>query len=753
MILVKVSGCDLTAKPLHSVTSGTVGRMVSFEFSPEWAELVKTAVFKGSGTARDVALLASDTCTIPLDVLDEHGGDLEIGVYGRNEAGTVVMPTVWGRIEYIREGVTLSDADPSEPAPDWTAQVQAAAASALEKAEAVEAAAARGDFDGEDGFSPAVTITTVTGGHTVTITDKDHPAGQSFDVLDGSGGGGGGGGGTGNYNDLLNKPQINSVPLSGNLSASDLGLAAASAIPTKTSDLTNDSGFLTSAPVTSVNGEDGDVVLTQDDIGSGSTYARTHNDYTDADKAAVGTISGKQAAITANGILKGNGTGTVTAAEAGTDYQAPLGVTGATAGQYVKIKTVDASGVPTAYEAGTPSGGGSSGPDPYTSDPANLGTKSPGSSTNYSRGDHVHQMPSAADVGAQAKITASGILKGNGSGGVSAATAGTDYQAAITASGILKGTGSAVTAATAGTDYQAAITASGLLKGNGSGGVSAATAGTDYQAAITASGILKGTGSGVTAATAGTDYQAPLGVTGASAGQYVKIKTVDGSGKPTAYEAGTPSSGSSVSPYTYNPADLGTANPGSSSDYARGDHVHKKPTLSDLGAAAAGLGITGASSGKLVKISSVSSGVPTAYAAATAGTDYQAPITATGILTRSSGGVIDGAEAGWDYTLILSGGSVTLYEEDWDQISNWGGVSVSDLYAQTVTDSSMNQYTKVDVQADPAAYAQLINDGVQVLFAGTQYNQSTNKYDIVFYALGGQPSEDIDVQYTYYDIR
>ena len=109
MILVKVNGYDLSAKPLHAVTSGTVGRTVRFDFSPEWAELVKTAVFKGSGEARDVALLTSDTCTIPPDVLEEHGGELLIGVYGRNAAGTVVMPTVWGRIEYIDEGAALLD--------------------------------------------------------------------------------------------------------------------------------------------------------------------------------------------------------------------------------------------------------------------------------------------------------------------------------------------------------------------------------------------------------------------------------------------------------------------------------------------------------------------------------------------------------------------------------------------------------------------------------------------------------------------
>ena len=38
---------------------------------------------------------------------------------------------------------------------------------------------------GTDGVSPAVTITTITGGHTVTITDADHPGGQSFNVMDG----------------------------------------------------------------------------------------------------------------------------------------------------------------------------------------------------------------------------------------------------------------------------------------------------------------------------------------------------------------------------------------------------------------------------------------------------------------------------------------------------------------------------------------------------------------------------------------
>lgn len=41
---------------------------------------------------------------------------------------------------------------------------------------------------GNDGVSPEVSITPITDGHTVTITDATHPSGQSFNVMDGSDG-------------------------------------------------------------------------------------------------------------------------------------------------------------------------------------------------------------------------------------------------------------------------------------------------------------------------------------------------------------------------------------------------------------------------------------------------------------------------------------------------------------------------------------------------------------------------------------
>lgn len=65
----------------------------------------------------------------------------------------------------------------------------------------------------------------------------------------------------------------------------------------------------------------------------------------------------------------------------------------------------------------------STGPEPATATPLMDGTGAVGTSTKYAREDHEHP----ADTNKQAKITASGLLKGDGQGGVTAATPGTDY--------------------------------------------------------------------------------------------------------------------------------------------------------------------------------------------------------------------------------------------------------------------------------------------------------------------------------------
>ena len=175
----------------------------------------------------------------------------------------------------------------------------------------------------------------------------------------------------------------------------------------------------------------------------------------------------------------------------------------------------------------------SSVPAATTTSPKMDGTAAVGSETKYAKGDHVHPI----DTSRQAKITASGILKGDGNGGVSAATSGTDYAlpsaipTASTTTPSMDGSGSYGSGTAyarsnhvhpTDTSRQAKITASGILKGDGNGGVSAATAGTDYQTPLTA----------------GTDYVAPSALSGyipsSEKGANSGVATLDSNGKVTA---------------------------------------------------------------------------------------------------------------------------------------------------------------------------------------------------------------------------
>ena len=115
------------------------------------------------------------------------------------------------------------------------------------------------------------------------------------------------------------------------------------------------------------------------------TFGEDIKAYVDAEAAD------KQDKITVSGILKGDGAGGISAAVAGTDYQAPL-----TAG----TDYATPASVPAASAAA----------------PQMDGTAAAGSSAAFARADHVHPT----DTGRQAVITASGVLQGDGQGNVTA---------------------------------------------------------------------------------------------------------------------------------------------------------------------------------------------------------------------------------------------------------------------------------------------------------------------------------------------
>ena len=120
----------------------------------------------------------------------------------------------------------------------------------------------------------------------------------------------GGGGGTSDYDDLTDKPSINNVTLSGNKTAAELGLAAASDIPT--------------VPVQSVNGKTGAVVLSASDVGAG-TYSKPSSGIPQTDLASAVqskldntvVVSDTQPTATENKLWVDTDAG------AGTSYQIP----------------------------------------------------------------------------------------------------------------------------------------------------------------------------------------------------------------------------------------------------------------------------------------------------------------------------------------------------------------------------------------------------------------------------------------------
>ena len=171
---------------------------------------------------------------------------------------------------------------------------------------------------GSDGISPVVSVETISGGHRITITDAE--GSHSFDVLDGASGSGSGDmtkavyDPKGKAQDIFSYADTKYSKPSGGIPKKDL----ASAVQTS---LGKADSALQSVP---------------------STYRTA---------SAQDTIdNGKQAKIIASGLLKGNGSGGVSAAVKGTDYAAPsVGVSATlTASGWnanAKTQTVSVAGV------------------------------------------------------------------------------------------------------------------------------------------------------------------------------------------------------------------------------------------------------------------------------------------------------------------------------------------------------------------------------------------------------------------------
>ncbi len=119
MIQISVSKAHAKADELELLTSGMSKAVdVKFNFSNDWENLNRTAVFTNGVKTRDVVFDETQTvCSVPSEVLEMPGASVMCGVYGYDNSG-VIIPTVYVWLGTVKAGADPSgdeNADPSLP--------------------------------------------------------------------------------------------------------------------------------------------------------------------------------------------------------------------------------------------------------------------------------------------------------------------------------------------------------------------------------------------------------------------------------------------------------------------------------------------------------------------------------------------------------------------------------------------------------------------------------------------------------------
>ena len=142
----------ISVKRREKITAGSVGIEIQFEFSSDWEGLSRTAVFE-TDKRKIAKFLSSGTSAIeiPWEICEEAGLDAVVGIYGTDDAGRIVIPTVYAKLGTVSVGATRTGAENAKtPTASDVQQIMAAAANAESIALSVQQRADAGEFDGSD---------------------------------------------------------------------------------------------------------------------------------------------------------------------------------------------------------------------------------------------------------------------------------------------------------------------------------------------------------------------------------------------------------------------------------------------------------------------------------------------------------------------------------------------------------------------------------------------------------------------------
>lgn len=134
MFVVTATKNSLSIQGSELLTSGSVNiNFVQVITSNDWRGLMTTIVFQTRGTTVTIGLGidsgAPMTIAIPWEVLTTAGETINVGLYGMTSAESenenqlrVVLPTIWGTLGKVTQGVVLSGGSPPKPSKDLFAE-------------------------------------------------------------------------------------------------------------------------------------------------------------------------------------------------------------------------------------------------------------------------------------------------------------------------------------------------------------------------------------------------------------------------------------------------------------------------------------------------------------------------------------------------------------------------------------------------------------------------------------------------------
>ena len=269
MIKVEVHSTRAVIREQVPLTVGLRGATARFVFGADWADLIKTAVFRQGEKTVTVADIG-ETVPIPWEVLTLPGVPVRIGVYGTNADETVAIPTLWTQTEPVHPGAEPGDDSSAEPTPGLWEQMQGKLGSLEQlKTDAKSSLVAAVNEANRplemiivgmdsDGFNTSHFAKEIQ-----TLIDRKIPIAcywyekavvahlSEFRT-----------GGPFVFTAVSEVAEYKIVIQEDNsVRCSEMELALKTDIPTMTSQLQNDSGYLTKAPVTGVNGQTGDVTV------------------------------------------------------------------------------------------------------------------------------------------------------------------------------------------------------------------------------------------------------------------------------------------------------------------------------------------------------------------------------------------------------------------------------------------------------------------------------------------------------------